>query len=610
MKPSSDTIKLSDIFQKIPQVLPKLPHIASGLSQAYLRGAKTPTGLAVAFEKTAQRFPERPALFFEKQQFSYQKLNQWANQIGHYFLAQGIQKGDVVALMLSNRPEFFASILALAKIGAISALLNTSQSGKVLSHSIRLVQPKAVIVGEEYHAIFDEIRPELHENTVLYWFADTETLKEQGTAPQGYLNLANCAHPFPEFNTTTTKRTHSKDGLFYIYTSGTTGLPKAVIFNHGRWTLAFGTYGHVLNLNQNDVLYAPLPMYHATGIVVCWCGVIAGGAALATRRKYSSSQFWSDVREFDASALGYVGEICRYLLDTPASPQDQQHRVSKMIGNGMRPNIWHTFKQRFAVHEILEMYASSEGNVGFSNLLNFDNTIGFSPTPFAIVQYDQEKNQPIRDAKGFCQPVRKGDVGLLIGKITRRSPFDGYTDAEKNRAAILQDVFKQGDAYFNSGDLVRNLGFRHAQFVDRLGDTFRWKGENVSTAEVEGILCDHPLINEAVVYGVEIPQTNGRAGMASISLATGMTLDQLDLGALWQDLKQALPAYAIPIFLRIQDQLETTSTFKYPKQKLKSQGFDLAQCEDTILVYLPQTQTYAVLSDEIFALIQQYHYRF
>jgi citronellyl-CoA synthetase len=281
-----------------------------------------------------------------------------------------------------------------------------------------------------------------------------------------------------------------------------------------------------------------------------------------------------------------------------------------MIGNGMRPNIWYEFKQRFGISEIMEMYASSEGNVGFSNLFNFDNTVGFSPTPFAIVQYDQEQNQLVRNAQGFCQPVQKGEVGLLVGKITKRSPFDGYTDADKNHAVILQNVFKRGDAYFNTGDLMRNLGFRHAQFVDRLGDTFRWKGENVSTAEVEGILCEHPLIHDAVVYGVEIPQTNGRAGMASITLSAGTVLAEVDLAKLWQDFKQVLPAYAVPVFLRIHEQLETTSTFKYPKQKLKNQGFDLQQSDDPILVNLPNSQTYCVLTPEIFANIQQYHYRF
>ena len=383
-----------------------------------------------------------------------------------------------------------------------------------------------------------------------------------------------------------------------------------MIFTNSRWTLAYGTYGHVLGLNQDDVMYCTLPLYHATGIVVCWCGVIAGSATFAIRRKYSTSCFWQDVHKFNASAIGYVGELCRYLMDAPASDLERGHRVTKMIGNGMRPNIWSKFKTRFGVQEILELYASSEGNVGFSNVFNFDNTVGFSPTPYAVIQFDKEKNEPVRDAKGKCMKVKKGEVGLLIGKITRRSPFDGYTDPEKNKAVMMQNVFKQGDAYFNTGDLVRDIGFRHAQFVDRLGDTFRWKGENVSTTEVENIVSDYEKIAEAVVYGVEIPHTNGRAGMAAITLNEGCQLDEHDLRQMLIQFKKAMPAYAVPVFLRIQKQMQTTGTFKYQKNTLKTQGFDLKQCDEKILVLLPNQSAYCELTQEIYDNIQQYQYRF
>ena len=276
----------------------------------------------------------------------------------------------------------------------------------------------------------------------------------------------------------------------------------------------------------------------------------------------------------------------------------------------MRPNIWSKFKERFGVEEILELYASSEGNVGFSNIFNFDNTVGFSPTPYAIIQFDKEKNEAIHDAKGFCKKVSKGEVGLLIGKITSRSPFDGYTDPEKNKSVIMKDVFKKGDSYFITGDLVRDIGFRHAQFVDRLGDTFRWKGENVSTTEVENIVSEYPKIAEAVVYGVEIPETNGRAGMAAITLLDGMTLCEQDLTNMVQEFKKNLPAYAVPVFLRIQQTVETTGTFKYQKNKLKDQGYDLNQTSDQLLVLLPSATAYTDLTTEIQANIAAYKYRF
>ncbi|MBP6274136.1 MAG: long-chain-acyl-CoA synthetase [Acinetobacter sp.] len=607
----TDIITIGDVATRLPNFITKVPHILSGLKQAYLRTPASPTGLGIAFEKAVKRNPQGIALLFEDQSYSYRALNEWANQIAHYYLSLGAKKGDVIAVMVENRPELIATIVALAKIGVTIALVNTSQVGKVLAHSINLVNPIAVIAGEEVRAAIDEARPELKvPQDRFHWFADQETRKHAGTAPKDYVNLAQQIDQFPKFNPSTTRTVTGKDGLFYIYTSGTTGLPKAVIFTHSRWTLAYGTYGHILNLGKDDVMYVTLPLYHATGVVVCWCGVIAGSATLAVRRKYSTSAFWKDVQKFNASAIGYVGELCRYLIDAPTTELDRAHRVTKMIGNGMRPNIWGKFKERFGVQEVLELYASSEGNVGFSNIFNFDNTVGFSPTPYAIVEFDKEKNELVRDKKGHCKKVKTGEVGLLIGKITSRSPFDGYTDPEKNKSVILKDVFTKGDSYFNTGDLVRDIGFRHAQFVDRLGDTFRWKGENVSTTEVENMVCEYHKIAEAVVYGVEIPNTNGRAGMAAITLVDGEELNEADLSAMVNVFKKCLPSYAIPVFLRVQAKVETTGTFKYQKNKLKEDAFNPAKTSERLLVLLPGATAYCDVNAEIFNNIQNYQYRF
>ncbi len=607
----TDIITLGDVAAKLPSFVSKVPHLLSGLKKAYLRTPATPSGLGIAFEQAVKSNPNGYALMFEDQKYTYTELNEWANQIAHFYLSIGAKKGDVIAVMVENRSELIATVIALAKIGVTSALVNTSQIGKVLTHSVNLVKPIAIVVGEECRAAVDEIRTELNvPSNRFYWFADQATRQNVGTAPKGFENLATKIEQFPKFNPPTTNTIQGKDGLFYIYTSGTTGLPKAVIFTQSRWTLAYGTYGHILNLNEDDVMYVTLPLYHATGIVVCWCGVIAGASTLAIRRKYSTSAFWSDVQKFNASAIGYVGELCRYLMDATPDAAERKHRVTKMIGNGMRPNIWSKFKERFGVSEILELYASSEGNVGFSNIFNFDNTVGFSPMPYAIVEYDKENNCPVRDKDGFCKKVKTGEVGLLIGKITSRTPFDGYTDPEKNKAVILKDVLKKGDSYFNTGDLVRNIGFRHAQFVDRVGDTFRWKGENVSTTEVENILSDYDKIAEAVVYGVEIPHTNGRAGMASITLADGAHLTEQDLSDMLTQFKKCLPAYAVPLFLRVQAQMETTGTFKYQKNKLKEDAFDPRKTDERILVSLPGSNAYSDVTAEIFANIEASKYRF
>ncbi len=608
---NTDLIHISDVAARLPKFLNKVPNLLTGLKQAYLRTPNTPAGLGLAFEKAVKRNPLGDALLFEDERYSYQELNEWANQIAHYFLSKGAKKGDVIAVIIENRSELIATVVALAKIGVTSALVNTSQTGKVLTHSINLVKPVAIIVGDECRQAVDDVRQDLNVySDNFYWFADQATREDIGKVPHGYHNLAEVILQYPTFNVATTHNVKGKDGLFYIYTSGTTGLPKAVIFTNSRWTLAYGTYGHVLGLNEDDVMYVTLPLYHATGMVVCWCGVIAGSSALAIRRKYSTSAFWNDVRKYKASAIGYVGELCRYLMDAPPSANDRAHRVTKMIGNGMRPNIWGKFKARFGVEEVLELYASSEGNVGFSNVFNFDNTVGFSPTPYAIIQFDKEKNEPIRDSKGFCKKIEKGDVGLLIGKITRRSPFDGYTDEKNNKSVIMKNVFKKGDSYFITGDLVRDIGFRHAQFVDRLGDTFRWKGENVSTTEVENICSEYPKIVEAVVYGVEIPNTNGRAGMAAITLQDGAQLSEQDLTDMVSEFKKNLPAYAVPVFLRIQKTVETTGTFKYQKNKLKEQAYDPSKTIDRLLVLLPGSTAYCDISPEIFTNIEAYKYRF
>ena len=607
----SDLIGLVDIATHLPKFITKLPNIAVGLTQAYLRTPSTPTGLALAFEKAVKRNPDGTALLFEDQKYNYTQLNEWANQIAHLYLSKGAKKGDVIAVIIENRSELIATILGLAKIGVVSALVNTSQTGKVLTHSINLVNPIAVIVGEECQKAVDTIKSSLVvPSEHFYWFADQETQKDAGKEPEGYINVAQKIKECSTKNPVETHLVTGKDGLFYIYTSGTTGLPKAVIFSNSRWMLAYGTYGHVLNLKKDDVMYVTLPLYHATGMVVCWCGVIAGSSALAIRRKFSTTAFWTDVQKFNASAIGYVGELCRYLMDAPTSSNDRNHRVTKMIGNGMRPNIWNQFKERFGVKEILELYASSEGNVGFSNILNFDNTVGFSPVPYAIIQYDKEKNQPVLDKKGCCIKVKKGETGLLIGKITARSPFDGYTDPEKNKSSILHNVFNKGDSYFNTGDLVRDIGFRHAQFVDRLGDTFRWKGENVSTTEVENICSDYEKISEAVVYGVEIPNTNGRAGMAAITLKDNTKLNDEDLNKMAKLFKCELPAYAVPVFLRVQKKIETTGTFKYQKNKLKEEAFYPDKTSDRLLILLPNADSYSDITPEILDNLKQYKYRF
>jgi citronellyl-CoA synthetase len=295
-------------------------------------------------------------------------------------------------------------------------------------------------------------------------------------------------------------------------------------------------------------------------------------------------------------------------MEQPVKADDIDNSVRVIVGNGMRTSIWNEFKHRFGIKRVMEFYASSEGNIGFTNLLNFDRTVGMSPFPYAIVEYDKETDSPVRDNLGFMKKVKKGQMGLLIGEITAKSPFHGYTDASKTASCIINDALKSGDSWFNTGDIMRDLGFRHAQFIDRTGDTFRWKGENVSTTEVEMMLEEIEDVQEAIVYGVEIPNTNGRAGMASIKPA--YRDGDIDFSLLLAELKKSLPNYAIPVFLRVNSDVQLTGTFKHIKGPLKESGYDLAKNKQSIYVWLPDTNLYQPLTEEIQQKIDSGFYRY
>ncbi|WP_411959952.1 long-chain-acyl-CoA synthetase [Pseudomonas mandelii] len=607
----SDTITWSMMLRKLPSIAKAIPRVVKGMKVANVKDPTQACGLGWTFEQATLRNPDGPALLQGDVTLSYAQVNQWANRIAHHLITQGIRKGDVVAVFLENRPELLVTILAVAKVGAISALLNTSQTRDTLAHSLNLVAPAAIIVGEELVPAFSAVHERVSIEPTRTWFvADQDTYRHPGHAPDGFINLMSASAQASSENPASSQQVFFDDPCFYIYTSGTTGLPKAGVFKHGRWMRSSASFGQIaLNMQPEDVVYCTLPLYHATGLCVCWGAAISGAAGFAIRRKFSASQFWNDVRKYQATTLGYVGELCRYLVDQPPTAEDSKHRVSKMIGNGLRPGAWREFKTRFAVEHICELYAASDGNIGFTNILNFDNTIGFSLMAWELVAYDHDSGLPIRDAKGFMRKVAKGEQGLLLARIDDKAPLDGYTDPQKTEKVVLHDVFTLGDRYFNTGDLLRNIGFGHAQFVDRLGDTYRWKGENVSTTEVENILLQHPNISEAVAYGVEILNTNGRAGMAAITPAE--SLATLDFSELLAFARQQMPAYAVPLFLRVKVKMETTGTFKYQKTRLKDEAFDPGKTgDDPIYAWLPGTQTYVQVTDQILADIRGGKYRY
>lgn len=607
----SDTITWGMMLRKLPTIAKAIPRVVKGMKVANVKDPTQPCGLGWSFEQATLRNPDGVALLQDAVALTYTQVNQWANRIAHHLIDQGIGKGDVVAIFIENRPELLVTILAVAKVGAISALLNTSQTRDTLAHSLNLVAPVAIIVGEELAPAYSAIRGRVEIAAARTWFvADRDTYSYPGISPDHFINLMMASADASSDNPASSHQVFFDDPCFYIYTSGTTGLPKAGVFKHGRWMRSSASFGMIaLDMQPEDVVYCTLPLYHATGLCVCWGSAISGASGFAIRRKFSASQFWNDVRKYRATTLGYVGELCRYLVDQPPSADDSQHGVTKMIGNGLRPGAWREFKTRFAVDHICELYAASDGNIGFTNILNFDNTIGFSLMSWDLVAYDHDSGAPIRNAKGLMSKVAKGGQGLLLARIDDKAPLDGYTDPQKTEKVVLHDVFTKGDRYFNTGDLLRNIGFGHAQFVDRLGDTYRWKGENVSTTEVENILLQHPNICEAVAYGVEICNTNGRAGMAAITPTE--SLATLDFAELLTFARQHMPAYAVPLFLRLKVKMETTGTFKYQKTRLKDEAFDPGKTgDDPIYAWLPGTQTYVQVTEQVLADIRGGKYRY
>ncbi|SFM38897.1 long-chain-acyl-CoA synthetase [Marinobacter zhejiangensis] len=597
---TDNTVSARDLVRSLPGILRRFPSIAKGYYYYSVKDDNKDLTLGTLIERNADKYPRRPAVLYDDVRINWQDFNAWANRFAHYFRSRGLVKGDAIAVFLENRPELLAVVAGAAKLGVACAMLNTSQKGRVLEHSINLIKPKLVVVGEELSDTFDQVRDQLEisGDEPFLFLADCNTLSGFGDAPDGYINLAANVSAYQGMNPQVPNPPTMGDTAVYLFTSGTTGLPKAAPGSHRKFVKAYGGFGLMsLSMQPEDVLYCTLPLYHGTALLVCWGSVIAGGSAIALRRKFSASAFWDDVRRYKATTFGYVGELCRYLLNQPATPQDRSHGLVKMIGNGLRPSIWKPFKDRFGINTVAELYASSEGNIGFSNFFNMDNTVGFSTAPYKLVRFHEGTRDPIRNSKGFMEEVKQGEPGLLIGEITKKWSFEGYTQKEATEKSILRDAFKRGDQWFNTGDVLREIGFRHLQFVDRMGDTFRWKGENVSTTEVENIIDGSGLVEEAIGYGVEIPNTNGKAGMVTLVPQQGKAA--FDIQALFRYLNDNLPPYAIPVFIRVTDGIEKTGTFKYRKVDIQKMAYATQKAEDDVYVWLPKTQEYTLVTPEL-----------
>ena len=570
-------VRLADIATRAPGVLADMPVILRGALTGLLARPSSKKSIGTVFQERAARYGDRIFLKFGDQQLTYRDANAAANRYAGVLAARGVGQGDVVGIMLRNSPNAVLAMLATVKCGAVAGMLNYHQRGEVLAHSLGLLKAKVLIAETDLVSAVAESGGT----------GTTETLTVE--------DLERYAVSAPATNPASASAVQAKDTAFYIFTSGTTGFPKASVMTHRRWLAALAAFGGLgLRLHSSDTLYCCLPLYHNNALTVALSSVINSGSTLLLGKSFSASRFWDEVIAGDATAFIYIGEICRYLLNQPPKPTDRAHKVRVIAGNGLRPEIWNEFTKRFGIARVCEFYASSEGNTAFINIFNVPQTTGISPTPLAYVEYDPDTGAPLRDENGRVRRVPAGEPGLLISPVNRLQPFDGYTDKDSTEKKLVRNAFREGDCWFNSGDVMSPQGMGHAAFVDRLGDTFRWKGENVATTQVEAALASDGSVEECTVFGVEVPDTGGRAGMAAVKLRDGAEFDGQSVA---RAVYSQLPAYALPLFVRVVPSLEHTTTFKSRKVELRKQAYGKG-VTDPLYVLAGRDEGYVPYYDE------------
>jgi fatty-acyl-CoA synthase len=548
--------------------------------------ARHPTRVFPAIiDELAARHGDAPALLSERESFTYRQLAARVNRYARWALAEGIQKGDTICLMMPNRPEYMALWLGVTRVGGAVALLNTNLAGATLAHCVNAVTPKHIIVAAELLDRFATARALITVQAKV-WVHGEIKLEQDAGRPR----IDRAVEVFSDraLGGEEVRPLTIEDRALYIYTSGTTGLPKAANMNHYRVMLAGHAFAGVMATRPSDRMYDCLPMYHTAGGLLATGPLLIAGGSVVIREKFSVREFWDDIARWNCTIFQYIGEFCRYLANSPPHPMERAHHLRLACGNGLRPDVWPDFKRRFGIPHIIEFYAATEGNVSLFNFEGKEGAVGRIPWflearfPTKVVRFDIDTQQPIRNRQGFCIECTPDEPGEVIGKILKDASkpgarFEGYATLAETERKILHDVFEKGDIWFRTGDLMRKDADGYFYFVDRIGDTFRWKGENVSTTEVEETIGQFRGVQETNVYGVSIPGRDGRAGMAALVIN-----GSFDLAAFRQHLLDTLPDYARPLFVRLRGEMDITSTFKQKKFDFVAQGFDPAATTDPI----------------------------
>lgn len=562
------------------------------------------------FQDAVRKWPHKTCMMFGDRGLTFELTNEACNRVAFWALRQGLKPGDKVALLMENRPEFIVVWLGLLKLGIVTALINTHLLADGLLHCIKIAEPKVVVVGVELIDKFATVVDQLYDisfhvygDGVTSWKATPQYPFARSLDDQ----LAEMSTLEPPVHIRRDANIKTTDMALLIYTSGTTGLPKAAKVNHFSIILRSLMFHLTMHLTVDDRIYCSLPLYHTSGGNLAVGMTIFSGATLCISKRFSTSRFWDEVRKYNCTVVQYIGEMCRYLMNAPPQDNDKENHVRAAFGNGLRPDVWADFQKRFKIPSVYEFYGSTEGILGILNCCTSPadqghlGKRGFVVGAFTgtkIVRFDVESEEHIRDKNGFLQECDYNEVGELICKINANDPskaFNGYYKNEKeSNKKVLRDVFTKGDSYFRTGDLFKVDDQRRWHFVDRIGDTFRWKGENVATNEVGEAISKFPGLSDLCVYGVEVPGNEGRACMVA------MVFDEnnFDMHEFAKHVKARLPSYALPLFLRQLGEMSVTGTMKYEKAKLRKESMDPSKMKDKVWFYVKEKNTYERLTPE------------
>ncbi|KAM8724548.1 long-chain fatty acid transport protein 1a [Acanthopagrus schlegelii] len=580
------------------------------VKMALWRYMRNGSNIPSIFAQTVKLHPNKPALIYEAtgETWTFAQLDELSNAVAHWARGQGWVSGDVVALFMESRPLQVALWLGFAKVGVEAALINFNLRHDSLLHCVGVSGSRAIVFGAELADAMLEVRSSLSQSMVRFCTGDlsAEHLASLSAQPLDPMLASTARHsPSP-----CVPPKGMNDRLFYIYTSGTTGLPKAAIVVHSRYyrIAAFGYFA--FRMRPDDIIYDCLPLYHSAGNIMGVGQCLIHGLTVVVKKKFSASRFWEDCIKHNCTVVQYIGEICRYLLSQPVRPSEKDHKVRLAVGNGLRPSVWEAFTERFGVAQIGEFYGATECNCSIANMDGKVGACGFNSRilpnvyPIRLVRVDEDSMELVRNSQGLCVPCRPGEPGLLVGRINQKDPlrrFDGYANQDATRKKIANNVFKKNDSAYISGDVLVMDELGYMYFRDRGGDTFRWRGENVSTTEVEGILSSLLGQTDVAVYGVAVQGVEGKAGMAAIADTTG----SFDCNSFLEEVQRALPPYARPVFLRISPQVDTTGTFKIQKTRLQREGYDPRLTTDQIFFLNARAARYEAVNEELYNAIAE-----